>query len=135
MKKITSAILFFVVAALGLNAQCPNQPNFILIAEDTNQVFNINQGNFNNIPSVMSCTSTAFCVYPYQWHPDTGGATIYQPCIRTRYNPYFTSVRNNVTESFYENGGLIWTLAPTNPLPNRIGGGTPPVSGASLWDY
>lgn len=135
MKKITSAILFFVVLAFSVKGQCPSQPQMVMIAEDTNTVFNVGQGNNNTIPATISCTSMAFCVYPQIWS-STNSASIYQPCIKTRYRPYWTSVRNNVTESFFQNGGLIQTLAPGNPLPDRIGGSVPPANnGLTSWDY
>jgi len=134
-KKITSALLF-VLTALSFTgqAQCPNQALMTLIAEDTNTVFNgSGQGTTNTINSPYSCSSMAFLIWPVG--TGTTSATIYQPCIRSRYNMYYTNVRNNVTESRYENGGLIFTLAPANAPANRIGGAIPPASGASLWDF
>ncbi len=136
MKKITSA-LFFVAAALSIKAQCPDQSQMVMIAEDTNQVYNSGQTNVNTVPASMPCnTAMAFVIYPRSWGPGSG--SIYQPCIRTRYNLYYTSLRNNLAEMFYQNGSLIYDLHPLNPLVppvRRIGGTTPPASGGALWDF
>jgi gliding motility-associated-like protein len=133
-KKIIKSLLFaFTVVSFTGKAQCPNPAVLSLIAEDTNTVFHVGQGTTNTITSPYSCSSMAFCIYPTS--SNTTSAGIAQPCIRTRYNMYYTNVRQNVTESRYEGGNLIFTLAPGNPAANRIGGATPPASGASLWDF
>jgi len=134
MKKITSALLFCVTLAFTVKAQCPDQSQMVMIGVDTNTVFNIGQPNANNIPSVMSCTSTAFCVYPRLWSNSNSGS-IYQPCIRTRYNLYYTSLRNNLAETYFQNGGFFYDLHPANIPADRIGGATPPASGTTIWNF
>lgn len=129
-----SLLLVLGLLSFNLKAQCPVAASNTLIAEDTNTVFNgAGQGTTNTINSPYTCNSMAFLIWPTSTNTTSIG--IMQPCIRTRYNLYYTSLRNNVTESFYENGGFIYSLAPANTAANRIGGATPPGSGTALWDF
>lgn len=135
MKKFTStfAVVFLLVFSVFVKAQCPTSMAFL--GGDTNYVYNQVGAPFTS-GVTMACNAMPFWIWANQ--PATlsnANQDIYTPCIKTNYDRYWTTTRNNGTESFYEAGSYLNCIGPSGGCAFPIGTSTPmPLNGTGIWD-
>ncbi len=106
---------------------CPTA--VVLGAQDSTNYVN---GTATTIASggTVACGNQSIIISP------TNGSTTNEntPCINTEYLIYYTNIRNNITETFYEGGQNIGCIGP-NGCYFPIGGTNPAllISGLSTW--
>ncbi|MEO8761692.1 MAG: hypothetical protein ABI388_09670, partial [Bacteroidia bacterium] len=116
-----------LTAKTAATATCPTSPVTLGCQDSTNIVNGTATTIANN--STLACNNQSIVIY------SNGGSVSNEntPCVSTIYSPYYTNVRNQVTETFYEGGQNIGCVGPTGcsfPI-----GGTPnlSISGVTNW--
>ena len=132
MKNKLLTVVVLGLAGFQLAAQCPiTMP---LLGGDTNFVLHGVGSPFSSGVS-YNCNAGPF----YVWANEPASITnpnndVFTPCIKTDYNLYYTTERNNGTETFYEGGTNIGCVGPGLGCAFPIGGTVPPLSGLAVWD-
>jgi gliding motility-associated-like protein len=107
---------------------CPTSPVTLAAQDSTNIVNGTATTIANN--STLACGNQSIIIYA------SGGSSTNEntPCVSTNYATYYTNIRNQVTETFYEGGTNIGCVGPTG-CSFPIGGPAPvlSISGLSTW--
>ncbi|MBS1647314.1 MAG: gliding motility-associated C-terminal domain-containing protein [Bacteroidetes bacterium] len=107
----------------------------------TSAVLNMQDStNFvNNTTTTIANGATLTCnnqpVYLYPIGTTTANENV--PCINTSYATYYTNIRNNITQTFFEGGTNVFCLSPppSTGCAYPIGGPIPPFSGLMGWTF
>ena len=109
-------------------ATCPSSPVAISAQDSTNYVNGTSTTIANG--ATIPCGNQSIILYA------SGGSTSNEntPCIATEFSPYYSNIRTNVTETFYEGGQNMGCIGPSACY-FPIGGSSPfgLISGASVW--
>lgn len=134
MKKLSCILAIFSLGFnLSIKAQCSATMAFL--GGDTNYVYNQVGSPFNS-GATMACNAMPFFVWANQPSTlDSANEDIYTPCIKTEYDRYWTTTRNDGTESMYEAGWYLGCVGPSAGCSFPIGTSSPmPSSGIDIWN-
>ena len=110
-------------------ATCPTNPVTLVCQDSTNIV--------NGTSTTIANSATLACNYQSLVLYSNGGTTTNEntPCVSTLYSTYYTNIRNNITETFYEGGANIGCVGPTGSGCSFPIGGTPNtgINGITSW--